>query len=76
MLIVCFGEKKESVFEKGVEIVLFDMKNEVFVMMFKKQIFNYELVSNGKIFVWGMVDLRFESGEVIVYIWVKNGDWV
>lgn len=42
----------------------------------QKQIFNHELVSNGKISARGMADLRFESGEVIAHIWVKNGDRV
>lgn len=76
MLTACSGEKKESASEKGVETVLPDTKNEVSVMTLKKQIFNHELVSNGKISARGMADLRFESGEVIAHIWVKNGDRV
>ena len=69
MLTACSGEKKESASEKGVETVLPDTKNEVSVMTLKKQIFNHELVSNGKISARGMADLRFESGEVIAHIW-------
>lgn len=45
-------------------------------MTLKKQVFNHELVSNGKVSAKGMADLRFESGEVIAHIWVKNGDRV
>lgn len=76
MLTACSGEKKESASEKGVETVLPDTKNEVSVMTLKKQVFNHELVSNGKVSAKGMADLRFESGEVIAHIWVKNGDRV
>ena len=72
MLTACSGEKKESASEKGVETVLPDTKNEVSVMTLKKQIFNHELVSNGKISARGMADLRFESGEVIAHIWVNS----
>ena len=76
LLTACSGEKKESASEKGLETVLPDTKNEVSVMTLKKQVFNHELVSNGKVSAKGMADLRFESGEVIAHIWVKNGDRV
>ena len=42
----------------------------------KKRDFHHELVSNGKISARGKADLRFETGEVIAHIYVKNGDRV
>ena len=56
--------------------VLPDTKNEVAVQILKKRDFNHELVSNGKISARGKADLRFETGEVIAHIYVKNGDRV
>ena len=51
-----------------------DIKNEVTVIPLRKQVFNHELVSNGKVAAPGFADLRFQTAEVIVHIWVKNGD--
>lgn len=74
--IVCLGEKKEIMEKEGVEIVFFFLFNEVMVMLLKKQVFNYELISNGKVMVQDYVDLYFCILEVVVNIWVKNGDIV
>lgn len=62
--------------EKGVSTVLPDLKSEVTVQILKKRAFNHELVSNGKVSARGKADLRFETGEVIAHIFVKNGDRV
>lgn len=72
----CSGGKKDDASEKGVETVLPDSKNEVTVIRLKKEAFNHELLSNGKVAARGMADLKFESGEMIAHIWVKNGDRV
>ncbi len=75
-LIACSGEKKKEDAEKGVETVLPANNNEVTILKLDKQIFNHELVSNGKVKASAFADLRFQSAEVITHIWVKNGDWV
>ena len=77
-LAACSGDKKteKNTAEKGVEMVLPDMKNEVSVMTLKKQDFHHELVSNGKVTAKEQANLRFESSEVIAHIYVKNGDRV
>lgn len=72
----CSGGKKDDSSEKGVETVLPDTKNEVTVIRLKKEPFNHELLSNGKITARGVADLKFETGEVIAHIWVKNGNRV
>lgn len=76
LFIACSGEKKKEDSEKGVETVLPDIKNEVTVIPLRKQVFNHELVSNGKVAALGFADLHFQTAEVIVHIWVKNGDKV
>ena len=48
-LAACSGAKKEEAADEGVATVLPDEKNEVTVLPLKRQIFNHELVSNGKI---------------------------
>mgnify|MGYP003234695899 CR=1 FL=1 len=75
-LTACSGAKKEEAADEGVATVLPDEKNEVTVLPLKRQIFNHELVSNGKIVAGGMADLRFESSGIVAQIYVKNGDRV
>ena len=62
--------------ELGVTTVLPDAKNEVTVQVLKRQTFNHELVSNGKVNARNKADLRFETSEGIARIYVKNGDCV
>ena len=77
MVAACSGKKNiENESEKGVTTVLPMSKNEVKVEILKRKAFNHELVSNGKISARGKADLRFETGEVIAHIYVKNGDRV
>lgn len=76
MLTACSDKKKEAAPEEGVATVLPDTKNEVSVMLLKKQPFLHELVSNGKVAAKGLADLRFGSSEVVAHIYVKNGDRV
>lgn len=45
--------------EQGVTTVLPDAKNEVTVQVLKRQNFNHELVSNGKVNARNKADLRF-----------------
>ena len=76
MLSACSGSKKENTEQEGVSTVLPDSKNEVTVITLKRQAFNHELISNGKVSARGIADLRFQSAELISHIWVKNGDRV
>lgn len=70
-----FGQWEEET-EKGVATVLPDEKNEVTVQVLKRQTFEHELVSNGKVVAGGLADLRFETGGIIAHIYVKNGERV
>ena len=72
------SDKKSSADEQelGVTTVLPDAKNEVTIQVLKRQNFNHELVSNGKVNARSKADLRFETSEVIAHIYVKNGDRV
>lgn len=76
LFFACSSEKKSESPEDGVMTVLPDAKNEVSVETIKTQVFNHELVSNGKVMAKGVADLRFQSNEVVAHIWVKNGDRV
>ena len=78
MMTLSCSDKKNTAdeSEKGVSTVLPDTKNEVAVQILKKRDFHHELMSNGKISARGKADLRFETGEVIAHIYVKNGDRV
>lgn len=72
----CSGEKKETKEKEGVETVLPSSPNEVTIMPLKKQVFNHELISNGKVTAQDYADLYFRTSEVLAHVWVKNGDIV
>lgn len=76
LLGACSGAKKEEAAEEGIVTILPDEKNEVTVATLKRQAFNHELVSNGKVVAGGMADLRFETSGIVAHIYVKNGDRV
>lgn len=76
VLAACSGTKKEEAVDEGVATVLPGEKNEVTVVTLKRQMFNHELVSNGKVVAGGIADLRFESSGIVAQIYVKNGDRV
>lgn len=75
-ILSCSGTKETEKEEQGVSTVLPDTKNEVTIQVLKRQIFNHELVSNGKVNAQSRADLHFEMSEVIAHIHVKNGDRV
>lgn len=75
ILAACSGSKKEET-QDEISTVLPDSKNEVTVVTLRRQAFNHELVSNGKVSAKAVAELRFESAEVISHIYVKNGDRV
>lgn len=74
--VACSGEKKETTEKEGVETVLPSLPNEVTVMPLKKQVFNHELISNGKVAAQDYADLYFRTAEVVAHVWVKNGERV
>lgn len=75
VLAACSGSGKEEA-EKGVATVLPGEKNEVTVQVLKRQAFEHELVSNGKVVAGGQADLRFETAGIVAQIYVKNGERV
>lgn len=77
VLVACSG-KNDMVEEakERISTVLPDTKNEVTTQILKKRNFDHELVSNGKVNARSKADLRFETGEIIAHIYVKNGDRV
>lgn len=76
LLAACSGGKTEGNGEEGVATLLPDERNEVTVQVLKRQPFDHELVSNGKVTARNQADLRFETAEVVAGIFVKNGDRV
>lgn len=76
LLTACSDAKKEGAAEEGVGTVLPSDDNEVTVQVLKRQPFNHELVSNGKIVAGGQADLRFETAGIVAQIYVKNGEQV
>jgi membrane fusion protein, multidrug efflux system len=62
---------------KDKETALFsDKPTEVKVKAIQKQLFNYELLSNGTIQAGRKANLRFQGSEVVTQIFVKNGQRV
>ncbi len=45
-------------------------------MALKERTFNRELAGNGKVSALLSSELRFQTGEIIAHVWVKNGDRV
>lgn len=45
-------------------------------MALKERTFNRELAGNGKVSALLSSELRFQTGEMIAHVWVKNGDRV
>lgn len=76
LLTACSGAKKEEATEEGVATVLPSDNNEVTVQALKREVFDHELVSNGKVAAGVQADLRFETAGIVASIYVKNGDYV
>lgn len=76
VLTACSGTQKTENPEDGVATVLPGEKNKVTIQTLKRQTFNHELVSNGKVVAGRMADLYFETSGVVVHIYVKNGERV
>ncbi|GAE82049.1 RND family efflux transporter MFP subunit [Bacteroides reticulotermitis] len=77
LVVACSGKKSDAdKKELGVSTVLPDGDNRVSAQILKRCDFHHELISNGKVNARSKADLRFETGEVIARIYVKNGDRV
>ncbi|MDR1979987.1 MAG: biotin/lipoyl-binding protein, partial [Tannerellaceae bacterium] len=72
----CSGGKEHTGDEENVETALPESGHEVTVMTLQTSDFSHELISNGKLTACQSANLRFESAEPVVAIWVKNGDRV
>ena len=76
MMAACSASSEKSSSQEGLSTVLQEVTNEVSVMPLKKQLFQNEVVSNGKVTATEYADLSFETAAVISRIYVKNGDHV
>ncbi len=77
LLLSCSSPKEKTTEEdNSVPLSNTDVVAEVSAMQLDYTDFNYELVSNGNISAIRKADLRFQSGENIRHIYVKNGDQV
>ena len=76
LLAACSGPKTADENEEGVSTILPTETNEVTVQVLKPQMFEHELVSNGKVTAVQQADLNFEATGVVTAIHVKNGDRV
>ena len=73
----CGEENKDASEKEGVETVLPSRVAEVSVMTLKKQAFEHELVSNGKVEAKRYAALQFRTAtEPVARVYVKNGDRV
>ena len=71
----CQTDKKETP-DKAVQQLLPDAPGEVTTTPLTLVDFEHELVSNGKIKAQTVAELKFQTGEVIAKIFVKNGSHV
>lgn len=76
MLAACGNGAESTAQEEGVETALPQEEAQVTVMTVKRQAFNHELVSNGKVTSQQYTDLYFRRAEVVAHVYVKNGDYV
>jgi RND family efflux transporter MFP subunit len=70
------SSKKEAADEGNVSTVLPDEVNEVRAMRLELTDFQHELIANGAVSAQNKADLRFQTSENVVAIYVKNGDRV
>ena len=75
MMAACGGESQRTE-EDSIETALPQEEAEVTVMTLKRQPFDHELVSNGKVTSQQYTDLYFRRAEVVAKVYVKNGDYV
>lgn len=76
MLAACGNGAESTAQEESIETALPQEEAQVTVMTVKRQAFNHELVSNGKVTSQQYTDLYFRRAEVVAHVYVKNGDYV
>ena len=76
MLAACGNGAESTTQEESIETALPQEEAQVTVMTVKRQAFNHELVSNGKVTSQQYTDLYFRRAEVVANVYVKNGDYV
>ena len=73
MLAACGSGAERTAEEEGVETALPQEEAQVTVMTVKRQAFNHELVSNGKVTSQQYTDLYFRRAEVIAHVYGRAG---
>ncbi len=76
LLAVSCGFGRNTGEEGSVSTVLPDEITEVSAMRLELTDFNHELIANGVVSAQNRADLRFQLSDVVVAIYVKNGDRV
>lgn len=74
LIIGCSSSKKEE--NQTVQQLLPDTPAEVTTITLQTSDFEHELTGNGKISAQTVAEVRFQTGEMITKIYVKNGDRV
>ena len=76
-MVICFilavSCKSKSESEENVSVSLPDKSNQVKAFLLKSSDFGHELISNGIILAKDKADLQFQTSDIVVAIYVKNG---
>jgi membrane fusion protein (multidrug efflux system) len=77
LMVICFilavSCKSKSESEENVSVSLPDKSNQVKAFLLKSSDFGHELISNGIILAKDKADLQFQTSDIVVAIYVKNG---
>lgn len=76
LLTACSSGKEKLTVEKNANTSFSDKPTEVKAKPVKRELFHYELCSNGTVSLLRRADLNFKSSEVVTSIFVQNGDKV
>ena len=70
------ADKSDDTSKEGVSALAQAEPNEVTTITLKRQAFEHELVSNGKVEAMQLTDVHFETEDIVESVEVKNGDHV
>lgn len=70
------ADKSDDTSKEGVSALAQAEPNEVTIITLKRQAFEHELVSNGKVEAMQLTDVHFETEDIVESVEVKNGDHV
>ena len=70
------ADKSDDTSKEGVSALAQAEPNEVTTITLKRQAFEHELVSNGKVEAMQLTDVHFETEGIVESVEVKNGDHV